>query len=120
MKYYDAWGTEFAYNHMSAGWSWAFDTPFDWFKQNASRLGGTNQNMVIQWPKRIKDKGGLREQFIHVIDIVPTLLEVTGIPAPEYVDGIKTESPSKAPASPTPSMRRTPRHRAGTKRSTSR
>ena len=89
MKFYEAWGTEFTYNHMSAGWSWAFDTPFDWFKQNASRLGGTNQNMVISWPKRIKDKGGLREQFVHVIDIVPTLLEVTGIPAPEVVDGIK-------------------------------
>ena len=89
MKYYDAWGTEFTYNHMSAGWSWAFDTPFDWFKQNASRLGGVNQNMVISWPKRIKDKGALREQFTHVIDVVPTLLEVIGIPAPEYVDGIK-------------------------------
>ena len=74
---------------MSAGWSWAFDTPFDWFKQNASRLGGTNQNMVVSWPKVIKDKGGLREQFVHVIDIVPTLLEVTGIGAPEDVDGIK-------------------------------
>ncbi len=89
MKFYDAWGTEFAYNHMSAGWAWAFDTPFDWFKQNASRLGGTNQNMVISWPKGIEDKGGLREQFMHVIDIVPTILEVTGIPAPEEVDGIK-------------------------------
>ena len=89
MKYYDAWGTEFAYNHMSAGWSWAFDTPFDWFKQNASRLGGINQNMVISWPERIKDKGGMREQFMHVIDVAPTLLEVIGIPAPEYVDGIK-------------------------------
>ncbi|MEJ2347569.1 MAG: arylsulfatase, partial [Gammaproteobacteria bacterium] len=89
MKFYEAWGTEFAYNHMSAGWSWAFDTPFDWFKQNASRLGGTNQNMVVSWPARIKDKGGLREQFMHVIDHVPTILEVTGISAPEYVDGIK-------------------------------
>ena len=89
MKFYEAWGTEFAYNHMSAGWSWAFDTPFDWFKQNASRLGGTNQSMVIQWPARIKDKGGLREQFMHDIDVVPTLLDVTGISAPEYVDGIK-------------------------------
>ena len=89
MKFYDVWGTEATYNHMSAGWSWAFDTPFDWFKQNASRLGGTNQNMVVSWPARIKDKGGLREQFIHVIDVVPTLLEVTGIAAPEYVDGIK-------------------------------
>ena len=89
MKFYDAWGTEFAYNHMSAGWSWAFDTPFDWFKQNASRLGGTNQNMVISWPERIKDKGGLREQFIHVIDVVPTILEAAGIKAPQMVDGIK-------------------------------
>lgn len=88
MKFYDVWGTEETYNHMSAGWSWALDTPFDWFKQNASRLGGTNQNMVISWPKGIKDNGTLREQFIHVIDYVPTLLEVTGIPAPEYVDGI--------------------------------
>jgi len=89
MKFYDAWGTEFAYNHMSAGWSWAFDTPFDWFKQNASRFGGTNQNMVVSWPARIKDKGALREQFIHDIDVVPTLLEATGISAPDYVDGIK-------------------------------
>jgi len=89
MKFYDVWGTEKTYNHMSAGWSWAFDSPFDWFKQNASRFGGTNQNMVISWPARIKDKGSLREQFMHDIDIVPTLLEVTGISAPEYVDGIK-------------------------------
>jgi arylsulfatase len=73
---------------MSAGWSWAFDTPFTWFKQNASKLGGIRQNMAISWPARIKDKGGLRDQFCHVIDIVPTILEVTGIPAPETVDGI--------------------------------
>ena len=89
MKWYDVWGTEQTYNHMSAGWSWAFDTPFTWFKQNASKLGGIRQNMVISWPARIKDKGGLREQFSHVIDIVPTILEATGIPAPETVDGIE-------------------------------
>lgn len=89
MKFYDVWGTDQTYNHMSAGWSWAFDTPFDWFKQNASRLGGTNQNMVVSWPARIKDKGGIREQFAHVIDVVPTILEAAGIAAPDYVDGIK-------------------------------
>jgi arylsulfatase A-like enzyme len=89
MKFYDVWGTDKTYNHMSAGWSWAFDTPFDWFKQNASRLGGINQNMVVSWPARIKDAGGLRGQFIHVNDVVPTILEATGIHAPEYVDGIK-------------------------------
>ena len=89
MKFYDVWGTQYTYNHMSAGWSWAFDTPFDWFKQNASRLGGTNQNMVVSWPGHIKDKGGLREQFVHVADVLPTVLEISGIHAPEYVDGIK-------------------------------
>ncbi len=89
MKFYDVWGTEATYNHMSAGWSWAFDTPFDWFKQNASRLGGINQNMVVSWPARIKDKGALREQFVHVIDVVPTILEAAGIKPPAMVDGIK-------------------------------
>jgi arylsulfatase len=89
LKWYDVWGTEQTYNHMSAGWAWAFDTPFPWFKQNASQLGGVNQNMVVSWPARIKDRGGLREQFVHVIDVVPTLLEVTGIRAPEFVDGIR-------------------------------
>ncbi len=89
MKWYDTWGTEQTYNHMSAGWSWAFDTPFTWFKQNASKLGGIRQCMVVSWGDRIKDKGGLRDQFMHVIDVVPTLLEVSGIPAPELVDGIK-------------------------------
>jgi arylsulfatase len=74
---------------MSAGWSWAFDTPFSWFKQNASALGGINQNMVVSWPARIKDKGTLREQFVHVIDVVPTILEAAGIKAPEMVDGIR-------------------------------
>jgi arylsulfatase len=88
MKWYDVWGTEETYNHMSAGWSWAFDAPFTWFKQNASKLGGVRQNMVVSWPNVIKDKGGLREQFMHVIDVVPTILEVTGIPEPETVDGI--------------------------------
>ncbi|MCC6609904.1 MAG: arylsulfatase [Burkholderiales bacterium] len=89
LKWYDVWGTEQTYNHMSAGWAWAFDTPFDWFKQNASRLGGINQNMVVSWPARIKDQGALREQFIHFIDVVPTILEAAGIRAPEVVDGIR-------------------------------
>ena len=88
MQFYDVWGTDQTYNHMSAGWSWAFDTPFSWFKQNASKLGGVNQNMVVSWPARIKDKGGLREQFVHVIDVVPTILEAAGLKAPELVDGI--------------------------------
>ncbi len=89
MKWYDVWGTEETYNHMSAGWAWAFDTPFTWFKQNASKLGGIRQNMAVSWPAGIADKGALREQFCHIIDVVPTLLEVCGISQPETVDGIK-------------------------------
>ncbi len=88
MKFYDAWGTDLTYNHMAVPWAWAFDTPYKWTKQVPSFFGGTRQGMAISWPARIADKGGIRWQFHHVIDIVPTLLEVTGIPAPVMVDGI--------------------------------
>jgi arylsulfatase len=87
--FYDVWGTDRTYNHMAVGWAWAFDTPFSWTKQIVSHLGGTRQGMAISWPKVIKDKGGIRHQFHHVIDIVPTILEATGIRAPEEVDGIR-------------------------------
>jgi arylsulfatase len=88
MKFYDAWGSQQTYNHMAVGWAWAFDTPFRWTKQVPSYFGGTRQGMAISWPARIKDKGGIRHQFHHVIDVVPTLLEATGIPAPVMVDGV--------------------------------
>jgi arylsulfatase len=74
---------------MSVAWSWAFDTPFSWTKQIASHFGGTRQGMAISWPAVIKDKGGIRNQFTHLIDIVPTILEATKIKAPDAVDGIK-------------------------------
>jgi arylsulfatase len=84
LKYfYDLWGTDKTYNHMAVPWSWAFDTPFSWTKQVVSHFGGTRQGMAISWPAVIKDKGGIRNQFHHVIDIAPTLLEVTGIPQPD-------------------------------------
>ena len=88
MKFYDVWGSDLAYNHMAVPWAWAFDTPYKWTKQVPSFFGGTRQGMAISWPARIKDKGGIRWQFHHVIDIVPTILEATGIPAPVMVDGI--------------------------------
>jgi len=73
---------------MAVPWTWAFDTPFSWTKQIASHFGGVRQGMAISWPKVIKDKGGIRNQFHHIIDIVPTIFEVTGIQAPDVVDGI--------------------------------
>jgi hypothetical protein len=88
MKWYDAWGSDQTYPHMAVGWAWAFCTPFKWMKQIPAYFGGTCQGMAISWPARITEKGGIRHQFHHVIDIVPTLLESTGIPAPVMVDGI--------------------------------
>ena len=87
-EFYDVWGSDQTYNHMAVAWAWAFDTPFSWTKQIASHFGGVRQGMAISWPKVIKDKGGIRHQFHHVIDIVPTILEATGIRQPETVDGI--------------------------------
>lgn len=89
LKYYDKWGSAATYPHMAVGWAWAFDTPFKWTKQVASHFGGTRQGLAISWPAKIKDAGGIRRQFHHMIDIVPTILEATGIKAPQMVDGIK-------------------------------
>jgi len=84
----EEWGSEKTYPHMSVGWTWAFNTPFKWTKQVASHFGGTRQGLAISWPGHIKDVGAVRSQFHHVIDIVPTILEATGIKAPETVNGI--------------------------------
>jgi arylsulfatase A-like enzyme len=88
MKFYEVWGSDQTYNHMAVAWTWAFDTPFKWTKQVPSFFGGTRQGMAISWPGHITDKGAIRWQFHHVIDIVPTILEVTGLPAPVMIDGI--------------------------------
>ena len=79
----DKWGGPETFPHMSAGWAVAFDTPFSWTKQVASDFGGTRNGMVIHWPQGIKEKGGLRSQFSHVIDIAPTILEAAGLPEPK-------------------------------------
>jgi arylsulfatase A-like enzyme len=88
MRYYESWGSDKTYPHMSVAWSWAFDTPFKWTKQVASHFGGTRQGLAISWPGHINDVGGIRSQFHHIIDIVPTILEATGVNEPATVDGI--------------------------------
>jgi arylsulfatase A-like enzyme len=89
LKFYDVWGSEATYPHMAVEWSWAFDTPFKWTKQVASHFGGTRQGLAVSWPGHISDPGGIRTQFHHMIDIVPTILEATGVKAPDSVNGIK-------------------------------
>ncbi|MBV8639435.1 MAG: arylsulfatase [Candidatus Eremiobacteraeota bacterium] len=85
----ESWGSPGTDPHFACAWAWAGNTPFQWGKQVASHFGGTRDPMVISWPARIKDRGGIRSQFTHLIDVVPTLLEITGIPAPKAVNGIE-------------------------------
>ncbi|VVS94176.1 arylsulfatase [Desulfoluna spongiiphila] len=83
----DEWGGPQTFPHMAAGWAVAFDSPFMWTKQVASDFGGTRNGMTVHWPNGIKEKGGLRRQFSHVIDIAPTILEAAGLPEPKSVNG---------------------------------
>lgn len=91
MKHYDDWGGPSTYPHFAAGWAVAMNAPFSWTKQVASDFGGTRNGMIIQWPAGIQAKGELRTQFGHVIDIAPTVYELTGIPAPKMVNGIEQD-----------------------------
>jgi arylsulfatase A-like enzyme len=75
--------------HYPLGWAWAGNAPFQWVKQVPSHFGGSRNPMVVSWPAKIKDKGGIRSQFTHLIDIVPTILDVAKIPAPKAVNGIE-------------------------------
>ena len=89
LKFYDAWGSAATYPHMAVAWSWAFDAPFKWTKQIASHFGGTRQGLAISWPGHIDDPGAIRTQFHHIIDIMPTIMDATGVGQPEEIDGIK-------------------------------
>jgi arylsulfatase len=85
----DDLGGPLTYNHYPVGWAHAMDTPFQWTKQVASHFGGTRNDLVISWPKRIKQTGEVRSQFSSVIDIVPTILEAAGVKAPTMINGVK-------------------------------
>jgi arylsulfatase len=88
LKVIDDIGGPKYFNHFPSAWAHAMCTPFQWTKQIASHFGGTRNPMVISWPAKLKDKGGLREQFLHVVDIVPTLYEVIGITPPQMLNGV--------------------------------
>ena len=85
----DKFGTPEAYNHFAVGWAHAMDTPYQWTKQVASHWGGTRTGTIVRWPNGFKAKGQLRNQFHHVIDVAPTILEAAGLPAPLFVNGIQ-------------------------------
>lgn len=88
LRHIDEIGGPLHENHYPVGWCWAGSSPFQWMKQVASHFGGTRNGLVISWPKRISDHGGIRSQFHHIIDIAPTILEIAGIPEPSEINGI--------------------------------
>jgi arylsulfatase len=85
----DEFGSPTSYNHYAVGWAWAMNTPFQWTKQVASHWGGTRNGTIVHWPNGIKERGGLRTQFTHVIDVAPTILEAAGLPEPAMVNGVQ-------------------------------
>jgi arylsulfatase A-like enzyme len=104
----DAWGGPHLANHYSVAWAYASSTPFQWTKQIASHFGGTMSATAVRYPKAIKARGEWRRQFQNVTDLVPTILEVTGVPAPDYVNGQKRK-PIRANRSPMPGTMRMPK-----------
>jgi arylsulfatase len=84
----DEFGSPSSYNHYSVGWAWAMNAPFQWTKQVASHWGGTRNGTIVHWPRGIETGGGVRSQFTHVIDVVPTILEAAGLPEPASVNGV--------------------------------
>ena len=85
----DKLGGPESYNHYAVGWAHAMDTPYQWTKQVASHFGGTRNGTIVHWPNGIKAKGEIRQQFSHVIDVAPTVLEAAGLPQPLSVNGVQ-------------------------------
>ena len=88
VKRLDEIGGPLSNPHYPVGWAWAGNTPFQWGKRLASHLGGTRAPMVIAWPGRVKDRGATRSQYLHVIDVFPTILEAATVPTPASVNGV--------------------------------
>ena len=89
-QYMNQWGNKEGIWHVTAGWTQAGNTPFPYYKQSAHR-GGNADALVMSWPKGIaKDNyGQIRNQYHHIIDIAPTILEACGVEAPKVIDGVK-------------------------------
>src|SRR3954447_21437941 len=85
----DEFGTPQGYNHYSVGWAHAMDTPYQWTKQVASHFGGTRNGTIVHWPAGFTAHGETRHQFSHVIDVAATVLDVVGLPQPDFVNGIQ-------------------------------
>jgi arylsulfatase len=87
----DEWGGHRAYNHYAWGWAWAGNTPLRLWKRY-TWLGGTRTPLIVHWPRHVTDRGAVRPQFVHAIDLMPTILDAAGIAAPSEVDGVAQQA----------------------------
>jgi arylsulfatase len=87
IKYLDELGSTKTYNHYCTGWAWAFDTPFPYWKRFAGYEGGTADMCLISWPRGITAQGEVRRQYIHAVDLVPTIYDLLDIEPPEVLKG---------------------------------
>ncbi|GAB3102394.1 arylsulfatase [Aestuariicella hydrocarbonica] len=90
-KHLDIMGGPDTYQGFPIGWTYATNSPFPWFKTHASHLGGVRNGLVISWPQKMQNRGEVRSQYHHVVDIMPTLLDAAGIPQPKVVDGVEQQ-----------------------------
>ena len=89
VSHIDDFGTPKSYNHYAVGWAHAMCTPYQWTKQVASHWGGTRNGTVVHWPRGMQAQGEVRNQFHHVIDLAPTVLEAAKLPEPSSVNGVQ-------------------------------
>jgi arylsulfatase A-like enzyme len=88
----DELGGPTSYNHYNTGWAWAFDTPFPYWKRFAGYEGGVADPLIVAWPSGIAARGEVRDQYVHAVDVVPTIYELLGIDPPDVLKGY-TQSP---------------------------
>jgi len=87
LKRIDDLGTPRAHNHYAWGWAWAGNTPLKRWKRETHE-GGVADPLIVHWPRRISRTGETRHQYVHAIDLLPTLLDVIGIEPPESIAGV--------------------------------
>jgi len=90
LRHYERWGDATTYPHYHAGWAMAGNTPFRYFKQSEHR-GGQHDALVVHWPKGIKARGEVRDQYHHITDVAPTILEAAGVSVPDVYHGVKQQ-----------------------------
>lgn len=89
LEHIDELGGPTSYNHYPTGWAWAFDTPFPYWKRWAGYEGGVADMCLVSWPAGIEARGEVRQQYVHAVDVVPTLYDLLGIEPPEVIKGYR-------------------------------